>query len=298
MAITCEHCHDELTAYADQALPVERRDEVAAHLVDCRDCRRELVEINQLRTLLTSCAADSAPAAPCHLADRLVAIAGAEADRQLWLSPERSGCLPSPRRRRRIRVAALGSMTTAGVVGAFGGAWLMAPQLPTVDDPDAGSVALSGNPTGLLGRAAASTSRVSSAGQASMSQPVVSSAPVADDDEDCPRSFSCPDELTGLPRVDLDVTGAPDKVRSIYASAEGSVLVVQHRGRLSGHPDGADDQFRQAWQSGETVYCVLASDRAMGEAAVAALPHEQAVTGEGMERVRMGLRALAGQRGR
>lgn len=309
MAVTCEDCHRELTAYADQALAGERREEIATHLVACADCRAELAEINQVRSLLTTCAAESAPSAPCHLADRLVAIAGHEADRQLWLAPERSGCLPSPRRRRRNRVLALGSMTTAGVLGALSGAWLMAPQLPVVSDPDAAQISLSDEAGSGLRRSMVSPTSSSTtsphpmtshpvASSATVSEATVASLPLVDADHpECPPAFACPEELTGLPRISLD-TGTPGQVTSIYASARGQVLVLQHHGRLLGQPDQVPGQFRQAWQSGETVFCVVAGDDAVGEAVVADLPHEQAVTGQGLERVWMGLRALAGHRGR
>ncbi|MEL4359080.1 MULTISPECIES: anti-sigma factor family protein [unclassified Luteococcus] len=291
--MTCADCREELTAYADQALPDHERERVAAHLVGCDGCRAELAGINELRSLLTRCTRQSAPTAPGHLADRLVAIAGAEADRQLWLAPERSGCLPSPRRRRRIRVLALGSMTTAGILGALGSAWLMAPTLPPVSDPEAGSITLTEN------------SRADGAGNLlgpQTSAAVVSTVPVVDveqeEGQDCPEPFACPDALTGLPRTELDLSGAPGLVRTDYAAQGQQVTVVQQHGWLAGQPDRVAGEFRQAWQSGETVYCVVASDETVGRAAVAQLPHEQAVADDAVQRVRTGLRALVGERGR
>ena len=98
-------------------------------------------------------------------------------------------------------------------------------------------------------------------------------------------------------------------VTSSYAFAGSRVVVTQAHGRLAdgeqpevlemlAAPQEQAPLHRVVWQSGETVIDVVATNQHDARAAAAALPHEAPVTGEGMERVRLGLERLAGQRGR
>lgn len=40
----------EVAAYLDCALPVEKRERVEAHLADCAECRREIIDVSRLRS--------------------------------------------------------------------------------------------------------------------------------------------------------------------------------------------------------------------------------------------------------
>ncbi|MGO4956528.1 anti-sigma factor family protein [Luteococcus sp. Sow4_B9] len=308
----CRGIRRDLTAYADQALPDWRRDQVAGHLVDCHPCRDELREINRVSSVLYLAARTSDPApAPGHLADRLVAIAGDEADRELWLAPERDGELPSLRRRRRNRALAGLSMATAGVVGALGGLTLLAPELPVIADLDASGA---GFPS--LGEAASLASEDDQAGQvnvgelgSSMATPVASSVSIGALAErrlvqrrldQCPSQVQCPAQVLGLPLVQLavDTPTGTTVAQTRYGFGRQQVVVVQQHGRLEQARPG-EDECTLHWQSGEWVFCMQASSRGAAQVAAQAFPHEEPVTGEGVdERVRLGLQTLTGERGR
>ncbi|WP_420175845.1 anti-sigma factor family protein [Luteococcus sp. OSA5] len=301
----CRSFRKDLTAYADQALDDERREQVANHLVDCGPCRDELRELNQVCTLLGIAARSSEPRqTPNHLADRLVAIAGDQADECLWLAPERDGTLPSLRRRRRNKALAGLSMTAAGVVGALGGLTMMAPELPVVVDLDASQATapLDSEDAPKLSRTAPEVD-VDSLGTRVASS--VSIGALAERRlvqrrlDQCPDEVQCPEQLLGLPLTQLavDSDSDPSTARTVYRNGEMEIVVVQQHGRLQEAAPG-HDECAEFWQSGEWVYCLQSSNAAAAQLAAQLLPHDEPVTGEGMERVRLGLRALVGERGR
>lgn len=271
--LNCTATQRDLTAYLDQALPDQRREAVATHLVGCAGCRDELAGLKELRLLLGGTVAQEPATVPGSLADRLVAIAGDDARCELWLCPDRDGNLPSPRRRRRAQALALSTMTVCGVLGAVGSAWLMAPSLPTLRPDDVEAL----SSTGLPVRATS-----------------VTSSHVTD----CPEGFTCPETMAGMPLLDreVDSVAAPTRVTSTYGADGNRLVVTQRIGRLDGME--RDEERLQVWQSGPTVFCVKGSTVYDTALAAQSLPHEDQVTGEGLQRVRLGFEALTGSRGR
>jgi hypothetical protein len=91
---------------------VNRRERLLAHLVHCAACRAEVADLRRVREALR---AETPTEAPSELAQRLISIAGAEAQTPLWSRPfrrTRPGALSSRRRTLRARA------TTAVAVGA------------------------------------------------------------------------------------------------------------------------------------------------------------------------------------
>jgi negative regulator of sigma E activity len=132
----CAHLAQDRSALVGDALDVDRRERLLAHLVHCTECRAEVAELRRLREALRT----EAPAeAPRELAQRLISIAGAEAQAPLWSRPfrrTRPGALSSRRRTLRARattaVAVGATVVGVGVVGyvaapAEGGAALRDP---------------------------------------------------------------------------------------------------------------------------------------------------------------------------
>lgn len=128
----CRRARRQVDAAVDQPLSAAEGEALDAHLDACPGCA-DVAE--QTRALVrTLRAAERPAAAPLGLSERLAAIAGPEADAPLWLRPEGSGALPSPRRRRRRR-ALTGSMVLVAAAGMlFTLGLLMAPPMPEVDD--------------------------------------------------------------------------------------------------------------------------------------------------------------------
>lgn len=270
--LTCASCRADLTAYADQALPVDRREAVATHLLGCPPCREELAGLNDLRRLLGGSAAQAPASVPGSLSDRLVAIAGDDARCELWLCPDRDGNLPSPRRRRRVQALALSTMTACGLLGAVGSAWLMAPQLPTLAPSDVEPLA-----TGL---------------------PVRASSVTSSHVTDCPGGFTCPETMAGMSLLarEVDSVAAPTRVTSTYGADGNRLVVTQRIGRLEGQQ--REEARLRVWQSGPTVFCVKGSTAFHTALATQNLPHEQESSGGGLQRLRRGFEILTGSRGR
>lgn len=276
--MSCRGVRDDLAAYADQALATAERERVARHLVDCTGCRAELADILQVRSLVHR-GCQQAVVDP-GLAHRLVDIAGPEAGAHLWLAPGTDARLPSPRRRRRRRLAMGVCATTAGVLGAFGSMMFVAPVLPVVADPDASSATDLSHPAGAAGPSGAATT-------------AAGAVPLAADPP-CPAPLACPQEVLGLRRTMLAVASA-DRAEMVFGTGTGQVVVVEQRGVLRGQPD-VDPLAAHAWQSGEVVYCVISADEQLTRQVVAALPHEPAAGQGAVDRARAGWRTLAGSR--
>jgi hypothetical protein len=126
------------SAYVDGAVADPDRERLLAHLVDCPACRAEVAELRSIRRLLSGTAVQ--PSAPTELSHRLVSIAGAEAQVPLWSRPfrrTRAGTLPSPRRRMRLRTAAVGAAFGSLLVAAGGLGYAAAPvsTMAVISDP-------------------------------------------------------------------------------------------------------------------------------------------------------------------
>ena len=286
----CDRIEPLLSAHADGALDEADTAEVADHLAGCDACRQELDHMLALRILLGSTATPCR--APGHLADQLVAIAGSESDRELWLSGAGCGELPSARRRRRSLVAAGASLTTLAAAGTLTGAWLLGPGLREVRDPQDRSNQAS---ISLFGGLDSSTmgGALTAAGLAtgSIAQQAVAEV-------ECPEHFHCPEQILGLGLVSVKVDSrtAPSRARLVYGR-DGELTVVQQRGRWDGA--GSSDANSRVWQSGDKVFCVTAEEP--GESPLAAaeqeLPHEPPAGEDLLDRLRAGLDALDGKRG-
>jgi hypothetical protein len=116
----CAHLAQDRSALVDDALDVDRRERLLAHLVHCADCRAEVADLRRVREALR---AETPTEAPRELAQRLISIAAAEAQAPLWSRPfrrTRPGALSSRRRTLRARAStavAVGA-TVAGVAVA------------------------------------------------------------------------------------------------------------------------------------------------------------------------------------
>jgi len=288
----CRRVRHQLAAHADHALDQSGRDRVGRHVARCPQCREELAGIVQTRSLLLGAARRATPArAPVHLADQLVAIAGSEAGRQLWLDRRGRTELPSARRRRKGLVGAGATLGVVAAAGTLAGAWMLGCDLQKVEDPEATAAA-------LLQAAPDAPAPVVLGAQAS-TLAVGAAAPVVG----CPERFECPERIGEmvLAGVVLDSGVAPTTALLTYRGGGHELVVVQQRGLLGEH-DSADESrvdagSRRAWQSGDTVICVLAEDSADAEAAEQALPHERPANRDAMGRLRAGLDALDGRRG-
>jgi hypothetical protein len=108
----CAHLARDRSALVDDALDLDRRERLLAHLVHCTACRAEVADLRRVREALRT----EAPAeTPTELAQRLISIAGADAQAPLSSRPfRRTGPGRLSSRRRRLRARA----TTAVAVGA------------------------------------------------------------------------------------------------------------------------------------------------------------------------------------
>lgn len=105
-AENCRRWRESLGAYALGHLPAEERAAVKAHLDGCADCRNELAELTPLSSLLPLANPDrfvDVPAPPAELAERIMAVIGAE---------------KKATRRRRLQIGVALSGATAAVVAA------------------------------------------------------------------------------------------------------------------------------------------------------------------------------------
>lgn len=289
----CTAWRDELVAYADHALDGRTREVIARHLVGCSQCRTELAELQGVRTVVATAA--TIAGAPAGLADRLLAIAGDDAQRELCLGRKTQTALPSLRARRRQRMLVGTSGMVLVATGLLAGAWLLAPDLPDISDPDGSTLGLTSTmPTSTaVPFSAIPFSAVGSAAQAALM------ATPSSVDVDCPATFSCPDEIDGmvLTSVVVDSATAPTTVRAVYADAMREVTVVQQRGRLSAGTAATAAGDRIVWQSFDIVICVHSDESGHAQSIANALPHHSPADG-GLDRIRAGLRSLVGQRGR
>ncbi|GAA1376846.1 anti-sigma factor family protein [Luteococcus sanguinis] len=294
----CTAWRDELVAYADHALDGHTREVIARHLVGCSQCRTELAELQGVRTVVATAA--TIAGAPAGLADRLLAIAGDDAQRELCLGRKTQTALPSLRARRRQRMLVGTSGMVLVATGLLAGAWLLAPDLPDISDPDGSTLGLTSTmptstavPFSAIPFSAIPFSAVGSAAQAAFM------ATPSSVDVDCPAAFSCPDEIDGmvLTSVVVDSATAPTTVRAVYADAKREVTVVQQRGRLSPGTAATAAGERIVWQSSDIVICVHSDESGHAQSVANALPHQSPADG-GLGRIRAGLRSLVGQRGR
>lgn len=282
--MSCTAYRDELVAFADHALTGRAREAVAAHLMRCDECRSELDELRGLRERV------ACSSAPCRvsedLAARLRAIAGEQAGERLCLNADREPAagtaLPSQRRVRRRWALAGSSAVVTLAAGALGSAWLLAPDLREVRDPQAGAALLARDDVPLP-----------SAPTVRAGQPVR---------HECPSGFSCPDELAGLLLTSrrVDSTAHPTMVRAEYeCHGAGHAVVVQQSGVLSGRSgastSGPMARVERVWQSEAQVFSVSGPADCV-EAIAAVLPHEEPAGR--LFRLKAGLRSLTGQRGR
>ena len=139
----CTDFAEQRSALVDGALPDADRERLLRHLVDCRECRDDIEELRRIRDLLRRSTASTSQTA---MADRLISIAGAEADVPLWSRPfDRPAdrrLPPSRRRARRRTFAATVASVLAVGVSVVGVGWVAAPQAGAkIDDPAAGSAA-------------------------------------------------------------------------------------------------------------------------------------------------------------
>ncbi|HIW30092.1 MAG TPA: zf-HC2 domain-containing protein [Candidatus Luteococcus avicola] len=299
----CTAWRDELIAYADHALDGRTREVIARHLVGCSQCRTELAELQGVRTVVAT--AGTIAGAPAGLADRLLAIAGDDAQRELCLGRKTQTGLPSLRSRRRQRMLVGTSGMVLVATGLLAGAWLLAPDLPDISDPDGSTLGLTSTmpastavpfsavPFSAVPFSAIPFSAVGSAAQAALM------ANPSSVDVDCPATFSCPDEIDGmvLTSVVVDSATAPTTVRAVYADAMREVTVVQQRGRLSAGTAATAAGDRIVWQSFDIVICVHSDESGHAQSVANALPHQSPADG-GLDRIMAGLRSLVGQRGR
>ena len=84
-ARSCAELAELRSAFVDGALGDADRERLLAHLVDCRDCRREVAELRHVRSLLTG--STDPGLTPVDLSHRLVSIAGEDATEPLWTRP-------------------------------------------------------------------------------------------------------------------------------------------------------------------------------------------------------------------
>lgn len=139
----CTDFAEQRSALVDAALADTDRERLLRHLVDCRECRDDVEELRRIRDLLRRSAASSGQSA---MAERLISIAGAEADVPLWSRPFDRPADPRPppsrrQARRRTLAATVASVLTVSA-SAVGVGWFAAPQAgATIDDPAAGSAA-------------------------------------------------------------------------------------------------------------------------------------------------------------
>ncbi len=299
----CTAWRDELVAYADHALDGRTREVIARHLVGCSQCRTELAELQGVRTVVATAA--TIAGAPAGLADRLLAIAGDDAQRELCLGRKTQTGLPSLRARRRQRMLVGTSGMVLVATGLLAGAWLLAPDLPDIADPDGSTLGLTSTmptstavpfsaiPFSAIPFSAVHFSAVGSAAPAALM------ATPSSVDVDCPATFSCPDEIDGmvLTSVVVDSATAPTTVRAVYADAMREVTVVQQRGRLSAGTAVTAAGDRIVWQSFDIVICVHSDESGHAQSVANALPHHSPADG-GLDRIMAGLRSLVGQRGR
>ena len=138
MSSACLDLADLRSDLIDGALGPADRERVVAHLLQCEPCRRDVTELRAVRELLARQRSDGA--APSHLSDQLVSIAGeARADplSTRAFGPRQPTAFPSHRRRaqRRSAVALLTGGMVLSLVVLVG--WVAAPavELAAVPEP-------------------------------------------------------------------------------------------------------------------------------------------------------------------
>lgn len=128
----CPSRRRELAELVDGALSVRDTERLNAHLVECSGCQDEVASLRRVREQLRI--AGSSNVAPSELQDRLLSIAGPEADRPLYARPfDRSPTQTLPSRRRRAQRAVAGAVTVTCLMlaGLVGVGWAAAPPTRT-----------------------------------------------------------------------------------------------------------------------------------------------------------------------
>jgi anti-sigma factor RsiW len=138
----CGALAEQRSALVDGALDDADRERVLAHLVGCPSCRAEVAELRRIRQLLNDgVQRDTTPS--YDLADRLVAIAGTEAQEPLLAAPFRqNGSRLRRRRRRAVKVlAGAGAIGASAVLVVAVGLSAAPPVAATISDPTAAAQA-------------------------------------------------------------------------------------------------------------------------------------------------------------
>ncbi|GAA3617019.1 zf-HC2 domain-containing protein [Microlunatus ginsengisoli] len=134
----CAALAEQRSALVDGALDDADRERVLNHLVGCPACRAEVAELRRLRRLLNLESSPDTPPPSYDLANRLVAIAGTDAQEPLLAAPfRRTGHGPYRRRRRRTArlAAAAGSVGAGAVLVVAVGLSAAPPVASTIADP-------------------------------------------------------------------------------------------------------------------------------------------------------------------
>lgn len=130
----CPSRRRELAELVDGALGVRDQERLNAHMVSCPGCRAEAEALRQVRDRIRRADPDPGQATSAALTDRLLSIAGEDADRPLYarpFDPDRSRTLPSRRRRARRAVAGAMTLTCLVLAGLVGVGWASSPPTRT-----------------------------------------------------------------------------------------------------------------------------------------------------------------------
>lgn len=157
---SCRRFDTALSGYVDGALDDEERERLLAHLVDCARCRSEVAQLRSVRSLLSS-DHEVEPSTPSELTQRLVSIAGVDAQLPLWSRPFipaaagrgqlRLNELPSRRRTTRVRLVVSGLLIMTLTFSAAAAGYAAAPAGPAeVADPAPGAQAAFATAMGQL----------------------------------------------------------------------------------------------------------------------------------------------------
>ncbi|MDO5499526.1 MAG: zf-HC2 domain-containing protein, partial [Propionibacteriaceae bacterium] len=128
----CPSRRRDLAELIDGALDLRERERLCEHLATCPGCREEAASLRAVRDRLRRIEPDSPASAA--LTDRLLSIAGEQADQPLYarpFDPQRPGTLPSPRRRAYRAVAGAMTLTCLLLAGLVGVGWTAAPPTRT-----------------------------------------------------------------------------------------------------------------------------------------------------------------------
>ena len=142
MSAECSGFAELRSAYVDGALEDRDRERLLRHLTGCPDCRREVIELQEVRRLLGG--AEASVATPVDLSLRLVSIAGTDSTSPLHVRSFRRAQRPDghfglPRRSRiqraRLTAASLTVGAAVAAAGVVGYAAAPPPAMARIDDP-------------------------------------------------------------------------------------------------------------------------------------------------------------------